>query len=151
MGNPQYGSNKRNGRSGQSQFEYILVHQLSANRAKIRLIWTVLREGSSSRKIFTERLPELLDPSSRLTSRLRKTIQEIGLATCGICPKLGIALSDTTLLWSLHLISIRIASREILPVGMNFVSLISSSVGGCHVFELSVSCKRGKKRKKRRS
>jgi hypothetical protein len=97
--------------------------------------------GSPSRKIFTERLPELLDPSSRLTSRLRKTIQEIGLATCGkggerLCPKPGIALSDTTLLWSLHLISIRIASREILPVGMNFVSLISSSVGGCYVFSV---------------
>jgi hypothetical protein len=79
----------------------------------IRLLLTVrkffCREAACSRKVFTERLPELLEPSSRLTNRLRKAVQEIGLATCGkggerLCPKLGITISDVTLLWSLHLV-----------------------------------------------
>jgi transposase len=81
----------------------------------IRLLLTVrkffCREASCSRKVFTERLPELLEPSSRLTTRLRSAVQEIGLATCGkggerLCPKLGFAISDATLLWSLQLVSI---------------------------------------------
>jgi transposase len=81
----------------------------------IRLLLTVrkffCREATCSRKVFTERLPELLEPSSRLTTRLRIAVQEIGLATCGkggerLCPKLGIALSDATLLWSLQLVSL---------------------------------------------
>jgi transposase len=67
------------------------------------------REATCPRKIFTERLPNLLEPSSRLTTRLRKAVQEIGFATSGkggerLCPKLGISLSDGTLLWSLHLV-----------------------------------------------
>jgi transposase len=86
----------------------------------IRLLLTVrkffCREAMCSRKIFTERLPELLEPSSRLTSRLRKVVQEIGFATCGkggerLCPKLGIAVSDVTLLWSLHLVPIPVVGK----------------------------------------
>jgi transposase len=79
----------------------------------IRLLLTVkkffCREASCERKIFTERLPELIEVSSRLTKRLRSTVQEIGLATCGkggerLSAKLGIKLSDATLLWSLSLL-----------------------------------------------
>lgn len=85
-----------------------------AGRA-IRLLLTVrkffCRKATCSRKVFTERLTALLEPSSRLTTRLRKAVQEIGLATCGkggerLCPKLDIDLSDATLLWSLHLLPI---------------------------------------------
>jgi transposase len=93
----------------------------------IRLLLTVrkffCREATCSRKVFTERLPELLEPSSRLTSRLRKAVQEIGLATCGkggerLCPKLGIALSDVTLLWSLHLVPLS-AIGKVRVVGVD--------------------------------
>ncbi len=79
----------------------------------IRLLLTVkkffCRETTCPRKIFTERLPELIEASSRLTIRLRQAVQEIGFATSGkggedLCPKLGIRISDVTLLWSLHLV-----------------------------------------------
>ncbi len=78
---------------------------------RIRLLLSVrkffCRVVSCPRKIFTERIPELLEPSSRLTTRLRVAVQEIGFATCGkggerLCPKLGMRVTDTTLLWSLH-------------------------------------------------
>jgi len=51
---------------------------------RIRLLLSVrkffCRVVSCSRKIFTERIPELLEPSSRLTTRLREAVQEIGFA-----------------------------------------------------------------------
>ncbi len=53
----------------------------------IRLLLTVrkffCRNPACARKIFSERLPELIEPSSRLTSRLRGAVQEIGFASCG--------------------------------------------------------------------
>jgi transposase len=76
----------------------------------IRLLLTVkkffCREASCQRKIFTERLPELIEVSSRLTKRLRSSVQEIGFATCGkggerFSSKLGMPISDASLLWSL--------------------------------------------------
>ena len=79
----------------------------------IRLVLTVrkffCRNPSCVRKIFTERLPELIEVSSRLTTRLRGGVQEIGFATCGkggerLASKLGIKLSDVTLLRSLYLL-----------------------------------------------
>jgi transposase len=79
----------------------------------IRLLLTVkkffCREVSCERKIFTERLPDLIEVSSRLTKRLRSAVQEIGLATCGkggerLSSKLGITISDATLLGSLYLL-----------------------------------------------
>ena len=36
------------------------------------------REKNCSQKIFVERFPEFLEPSSRLTSRLRSIVQAIG-------------------------------------------------------------------------
>jgi Transposase and inactivated derivatives len=79
----------------------------------IRLLLTVkkffCRETSCQRKIFTERLPDLIEVSSRLTKRLRSAVQEIGFATCGkggerLSSKLGFPISDATLLWSLYLV-----------------------------------------------
>ena len=78
----------------------------------IRLLLTVkkffCRESSCDRKIFTERLPELIEVSSRLTKRLRSSVQEIGFATCGkggerLSAKLGIKISEVALLRSLYL------------------------------------------------
>ena len=80
---------------------------------RIRLVLSVrkffCRVVSCPSKIFTERIPELIEPSSRLTTRLREAVQEIGFATCGkggerLSPKLGMRVTDTTLLWSLHLV-----------------------------------------------
>jgi transposase len=59
--------------------------------------------------VFTERLPDFIEASSRLTKRLRTAVQEIGFATCGkgaeqLSDKLGIPISDVSVLWSLFLV-----------------------------------------------
>lgn len=79
----------------------------------IRLVLDVkkffCRVPECPRKIFTERLPDLIEVSSRLTKRLRESVQEIGFATCGkggerLGNKLGMGFSDATVLWSLFLV-----------------------------------------------
>ena len=55
------------------------------------------------RKIFTERLPELVEPYAHMTNRLSEVLQTLGFATCGqlaerLIPKLGMAASGPTLL-----------------------------------------------------
>ncbi len=61
----------------------------------IRLVLSVkkffCRVPDCPQKIFTERLPDVIEVSSRLTKRLREAVQEIGFATCG---KGGERLSD---------------------------------------------------------
>ena len=77
----------------------------------IRLLLSVrkffCRVASCPQKIFTERIPELLEPSSRLCSRLRTVIQAIGFAFNGqggarLAEQLGIHLSRPTFLRSLY-------------------------------------------------
>jgi transposase len=79
----------------------------------IRLLLTVrkffCRNPDCSRKVFTERLPDFLEVSSRLTKRLRTAVQEVGFATCGkggerLSDKLGMPISDASMLWSLFLV-----------------------------------------------
>jgi transposase len=79
----------------------------------IRLVFTVrkffCRTPDCSRKVFTERLPDFIEASSRLTKRLRTAVQEVGFATCGkggerLGDKLGMGVSDATVLWSLFLV-----------------------------------------------
>jgi len=78
----------------------------------VRLLLSVkkffCRVASCPQKIFAERLPELLEPSSRLTTRLRSIVQAIcgafnakGGARLG--EQLGVHLSRKTFLRSLHL------------------------------------------------
>ncbi len=55
------------------------------------------------RKIFTERLPDLVQPYARMTNRLSEVLQALGFATCGelgerLAPKLGMDASGPTLL-----------------------------------------------------
>jgi transposase len=55
------------------------------------------------RKIFTERLPDLVQPYARMTNRLSEALQTLGFATCGevgerFAPKLGMCVSGPTLL-----------------------------------------------------
>jgi len=59
--------------------------------------------------VFTERLPDFIEASSRLTKRLRTAVQEVGFATCGkggerLGDKLGMPISDASVLWSLFLV-----------------------------------------------
>ena len=79
----------------------------------IRLVFTVrkffCRNPNCSRKVFAERLPDFIETSSHLTKRLRTAAQDIGFATCGkggeqLSDKLGMGISDATLLWSLFLV-----------------------------------------------
>jgi transposase len=61
------------------------------------------RTPTCPRHIFTERLPELVQPWARMTNRLRSALQALGLATggeggAGLAPKLGMRVAPTTLL-----------------------------------------------------
>src|SRR5258708_34826037 len=76
----------------------------------IRLVFTVrkffCRNLDCSRKVFTERLADFIETSSRLTKRLRTAVQDIGVATGGkggeqLGDKLAIPVSETTVLCSL--------------------------------------------------
>src|SRR5207248_6413937 len=67
------------------------------------------RVPNCSRKVFTEHLPQLLEPSSRLTARLRSAVQQVGLGCGGKGGErlagalgLGMKISDTTILWSMQ-------------------------------------------------
>jgi transposase len=79
----------------------------------IHLLLTVrkffCRNAACPRKVFAERLPELIEPASRLTSRFRQALQTIGFALNGeggarLACRLGMPISATTLLRSLHLV-----------------------------------------------
>jgi len=78
----------------------------------IRLLFSVrkffCRNPDCSRKVFTERISDFIEASSRLTKRLRTSVQDIGFATCGLggerlSNKLGMHMCDATVLWSLFL------------------------------------------------
>ncbi len=105
----------------------------------IRLLLTVkkffCRQATCPRKIFTERLPDFIGVSSRLTKRRRTGVQEIGFATCGkggerLASKLGMRISDTTLLWSLHLVPIP-AVGKVRVVGIDDWSATRSRMYSC--------------------
>ena len=81
------------------------------------------RVSTCPRKVFTERLPELLQPRSRLTTRLRSLLQAIGLAFNGqggmhLCKQCGIQISRVTLLHSLQLLP-EPATKPVRAVGVD--------------------------------
>src|SRR5512135_284042 len=54
----------------------------------------VCRTPDCPRTIFTERLPDFVQPYARMTNRLSEVLQTLGFATCGelgerLAPKLG--------------------------------------------------------------
>ena len=79
-------------------------HSIAVHRPQVLLSQSHLFAAS----VFAERFPDFIEASSRLTKRLRTAVQEIGFATCGkggerLGDKLGMGVSDATVLWSLFL------------------------------------------------
>ncbi|BCL79045.1 transposase [Ktedonobacteria bacterium brp13] len=63
------------------------------------------------RKIFTERLPALVQSYARMTNRLNEVLQTLGFATCGelgerLVPKLGMCASGPTFLRRMRAVSV---------------------------------------------
>lgn len=63
------------------------VRDVSCGGRHVQLTLTVrkffCRNALCRRKIFTERLPQFVEPWARMTIRLCEALQSIGLATCG--------------------------------------------------------------------
>ncbi|HEY5003637.1 MAG TPA: ISL3 family transposase [Ktedonobacteraceae bacterium] len=87
--------------------------ELPCTGCLVRIILSVkkffCRNPECSRKVFTERIPEWIEPSSRLTTRLRTLIQAIGVAFnanggARLATQMGIHVSRMTVLFSLHLL-----------------------------------------------
>jgi hypothetical protein len=81
------------------------------------------RVSTCPRKVFTEQLPELIESSSRLTTRRRSLLQAIGLALNGpggarLSKQCGIQISRVTLLRSLHLLP-EPATKHVRAVGVD--------------------------------
>src|SRR2546421_130855 len=83
------------------------VADVSCGGRRVTLALTVrkfvCRTRDCPRKIFTERLPDLVQPYARMTNRLSEVLQSLGFATCGelgerLAPKLGMGASGPTLL-----------------------------------------------------
>lgn len=95
----------------------------------IRLLLSVRRffckVATCPRKVFAERLPELLEPSSRLTTRLRTALQQVGFSCSGkggerLATALGMKASDTTILWSVQLVRApTIDAEQVRVVGID--------------------------------
>jgi transposase len=97
----QYPSERIHGRYGRS------VADVPCAGRKVTLALTVRKFVCTTpdcpQKIFTERLPDLVQSCARMTNRLSETLQTIGFATCGelgerLTPKLGMQVSGPTLL-----------------------------------------------------
>jgi transposase len=87
--------------------------ELPCTGRTVRIILSVkkffCRNPSCQRKVFTERIPELIEPSSRLTIRLRTLVQAIGIAFnanggARLGAQMGVQVSRMTVLFSLHLL-----------------------------------------------
>jgi transposase len=71
----------------------------------------VCRTPDCPRKIFTERLPALVQSYARMTNRLSEALQSLGFATSGevgerFAPKIGMCVSGPTLLRRMRTVSI---------------------------------------------
>ena len=99
----------------QSIHSYYRRHpmELPCTGCLVRIILSVKKffccNPECSRKVFTERISELIEPSSRLTTRLRTLIQAIGVAFnanggARLATQMGIHVSRMTVLFSLHLL-----------------------------------------------
>ena len=81
------------------------------------------RTVTCPRKIFTERLPDLVQPSARLTNRLRLALQAVGVATGGevgarLAPQLSMQATPSTLLRYLRALS-SLPARPVRILGVD--------------------------------
>lgn len=81
------------------------------------------RHTGCLRKIFTERVPELVQPSARMTKRLRLALQALGLATGGevgarLALKLGMRAASTTFLRCLRVV-VSSSTPKVRVVGLD--------------------------------
>lgn len=97
----QHSSERIHGRYGRT------VADMPCGGRRVTLALTVRKlvcgTAGCPRKIFTERLPALVEPSARMTNRLSEVLQTLGFATCGelgerFAPQLGMQVSGPTLL-----------------------------------------------------
>ncbi len=84
-----------------------LVADVPCGGRPVRLLLHVrkfrCKTADCPRQVFTERLAPFLEPWARMTTRLSKMIEAVGLATCGelgarLAPRLGMQTSPTTIL-----------------------------------------------------
>lgn len=73
------------------------------------------QNSACPRKIFTERLPDLVKSSARLTNRLREALVALGFATCGevisrLAPQLGMQVTPTTIIRRLRAVPTKLPS-----------------------------------------
>src|SRR6266516_809939 len=83
------------------------VRDVSCGGRQVQLALTVrkffCRNALCQRKVFTERMPQFVEPWARMTIRLCQSLQSIGLATCGkggarLAARLGIQTTRQTIL-----------------------------------------------------
>ncbi|MBO0780398.1 MAG: ISL3 family transposase [Ktedonobacteraceae bacterium] len=89
--------------------------ELPCTGRRVRIVLSVKKffchNPDCPRKVFTERIPELIEPSSRLTTRLRALIQAMGVAFNAnggtrLAEQMGVQVSRRTVLFSLHLLPV---------------------------------------------
>jgi hypothetical protein len=109
----------------------------------------MVRLEVSVKKIFAERLPEFLEPSSRLTSRLRTIVQAIGGAFnaqggARLGTQLGIRLSRMTYLRSLLRFSLpsidQVKQMELMILRGNVANRMEPSSSILLPMPLSICC-----------
>ncbi len=76
----------------------------------------VCRTPGCPRKIFTERLPTLVQSSARMTNRLREALEALGFTACAeavecLAPKLGLYVRAPTLLRYMRAVSLALPEK----------------------------------------
>ena len=110
----QQPSERIHGRYGRS------VADVPCGGRKVTLALTVRKfvcgTPDCPRKIFTERLPTLVQSYARMTNRLREALEALGFTTCAeaaecLAPKLGLYVRAATLLRYLRAVSLALPEK----------------------------------------
>jgi transposase len=113
--------------------------ELPCTGRRVRIILSVKKifchTPDCSRKVFTERIPELIEPSTRLATRLRTLVQTIGIAfnaNGGAClaEQMGVLVSRRTVLFSVLLLPVPPVG-QIKRVGIDDFGATRSYICSC--------------------